>query len=160
MGQKQNKPVSQTSDYLQEVDSELESHQTTIEQRAEGLQSYIFEQCLPVITTRVTDFAQQLEEMVAKLTDKLQVVGDATERSAQDTLDQVSESQNNLFEELQNSAQKVEEVMGILSNVVDTAGSSVIDANAALVDGANQTNTGAETAIGLLSKTKESLDKV
>ena len=50
--------------------------------------------------------------------------------------------------------------MGILSNVVDTAGSSVIDANAALVDGANQTNTGAETAIGLLSKTKESLDKV
>lgn len=160
IGSETEQTVSQTSDYLQEVDSELESHQTTVEQRAENLQSYIFEQCLPVITTRVTHFAQQLEETVAKLTDKLQVVGEITEQSAQDTLDQVSESQNNLFEELQNSAQKVEEVMGILGNVVDTAGSSVIDASAALVDGANQTNTSTETAIGLLSKAKEALDKV
>ena len=160
IGAETEQTVSQTSDYLQEVDSELESHQTTVEQRAENLQSYIFEQCLPVITTRVTHFAQQLEEMVAKLTDKLQVVGDVTEQSAQDTLDQVSESQNNLIDELQNSGQKVEEVMSILSNVVDTAGSSVIDASAALVDGTNETNTSTETAIGLLSKAKEALDKV
>lgn len=160
IGAETEQTVSQTEDYLQEVDTELESHQTTVEQRAENLHSYIFAQCLPVITTRVTHFAQQLEETVAKLTDKLQVVGDVTEQSAQDTLDQVSESQNNLIDELQNSGQKVEEVMSILSNVVDTAGSSVIDASAALVEGTNETNTSTETAIGLLSKAKEALDKV
>lgn len=160
IGSEVEEKVSQTEDYLQEVDGEIESHQTAIEQRSEALQAYIFEQCIPEITTRVTQFAEHLEEVVAKLTEKLQVVEDITEQSAQDTLDQVSEAQNNIFEELQNTSKKVEEVMGILSNVVDTAGSSVIDANAALVDGVNQTNTGAETATVLLAKAKDSLDKV
>ncbi len=160
IGSETEQIVSQTEDYLQEVDSELESHQTTIEERSEALQTYIFEQCLPEITTRVTDFAEQLEEVVAKLTEKLQVVEDATERSAQDTIDQVSEAQNNIFDELVKTSQKVEEVMGIVSNVVDTASSSVIAASAALVDGSNQTKISAETATDLLTKTKESLDKV
>ena len=50
--------------------------------------------------------------------------------------------------------------MGIVSNVVDTASSSVIDASAAIVDGSNQTKIGAETTTNLLANAKESLDKV
>lgn len=73
---------------------------------------------------------------------------------------QLGDIVDNIFEELLNTSQKVEEVMGIVSNVVDTASSSVIDANAALVDGSNQTKIGTETATDLLSKAKESLDKV
>ena len=87
IGSETEQAVSQTEDNLQGVNSEIENHQTTIEERSKALQTYISEQCLPEITTRVIQFAEQLEEVVAKLTEKLQVVKDATERSAQDTID-------------------------------------------------------------------------
>jgi predicted nucleic acid-binding Zn-ribbon protein len=160
IGSETEAAVTQTVDYLPEVNSELESHQTGLDQRAEALEAYIFEQCLPEITTRVTDFAMQLEGVVVTLTDKLQTVGDATEQSAQDTLDQVSEGQNNLNQGLLDTGRKVEEVMNILSSVAEMAVSSVLDASAALVEGANQTNTDAETSVGLLSEAKASLEKV
>lgn len=160
IGSETEAAVAQTADYLPEVNSELESHQTALDQRAEALEAYIFEQCLPAITTRVTDFATQLEGVVETLTDRLQAVGDATEQSAQDILEQVSQGQNNLNQGLLDMGGKVEEVMNILSDVVEIASSSVLDASAALVEGANQTNTDAETSVGLLSEAKASLEKV
>lgn len=150
--------LAQTENYLlNEVNNELITHQADLEQRAAALQAYIAEECIPEITERVTEFAEHLEQVVEKLTAKLQHLGDSTEESAQESLNQVTQSQSELFDELMSNTHQLEQLMDKLSNTIDTTSSSVFTAKDTLVDGVKTTNVGLETAIGLLNDVRDIL---
>jgi len=152
--------LSQTTNYLlNEVTNELQTHQADIQQRTADLHGYVTEQCIPEMTTQVTDFASHLQVVVEKLTQRVTTLGDSTEQSAQESLDFVGQIQEEYFGNFLNTAKELEQLMDRLSNLIDTTSSDVVSAKDALVDGVSATNMGLNTALGLLEEVREFLGR-
>ena len=150
----------QKESHLQnDVSSEVQNHQTDIEQRGSDLQAYIANESIPAIADMVTDLATQLEEKVEQLTQKKQELEESTETSAQDSIDQYQQSQEAVFGELMNTANELEQMMGQLSDLVDQGGTTVVTAKDTLVDGVQTTNVGLETALGLIEEVRRLLER-
>lgn len=143
-----------------EVNDELQAFQTEIEQQTETFQDYVSEQCIPTITDSTTALTDRLDETISHFTDRLQTVSDDVEGVTQELMEQVTNNQVRLFEQLEEVTQNLEELMGKLSNAVETATSSVLDASNTVVDGIDLTNPTCKTAINLLSQAEESLKAI
>ena len=126
--------ISQKETHLQnEVASQVQTHQTELEQRSTDLQDYIHAESIPAITEMVSEFANRLEEGVDQLTQKTQELGESTEKSAQESIDQFKQSQGDVFDELMNMANELKQMMEQLSDLVDTGGATVVTAKDEIV---------------------------
>lgn len=158
-GELENNLSEQESHMQNDFSSEVQTHQADLEQRASDLQAYITGESIPAITQMVTEFATQLESGIEQMNQKTQELKDSTEKSAHESIDQFKQNQEDVFGELLNTGKELEQMMGQLSNLVDTGGTTVVSAKDTLVDGVQTTNMGLETALGLVEEVKRILDR-
>lgn len=152
--------IAQKESYLQnDVSSQVQTHQTDIEQRGSELQAYIGDESIGAIADMVADLATQLEDKVEQLTQKKQELEESTETSAQDSISQYQQNQETVFGDLMNTANELEQMMAQLSDLVDRGGTTVVSAKDTLVDGTKTTNVGLETALGLIEEVRKLLER-
>ena len=152
--------VTQTLQKLQTINDDLQGFQTELNQQTESFEGFVSGQAVPAITNNATGLTDHLDGIVEQFNDQIHAVGDGVEQSMQELIDQVGQGQKNLFSQLEDNAQTLEEIMGKLNSAVETAGSSVMDAGRTVADGTELTSDGCKTAIQLLSDAKESLEKL
>ena len=152
--------ATSTGQKISEVNDELQTFQTEIEQQTETFQDYVSEQCIPTITDSTTALGDRLDDVIEHFTDQMQAVGDNVEEAMPELIERVSDNQDKLFEQLNEVTQQLEELMGKLSSAVEMASSSVLDASNTVVDGIDLTSTNCQKAIDLLSQARESLEVI
>ena len=154
--------ILETQDYLSdELTSGLHSHQEEVDQRTTALQSFITDECISIITDKATEFTQHLDQVIEKLTFKVQEVGDRVDREAQTTLEQTSdEIQNKIFGDLLRTADDLEQFAHRLSQVINTTGTTMATSKDALVAGMSTTNVGVNSVIGIFRELQEFLERV
>jgi chromosome segregation ATPase len=153
--------ITQAEAYLQsDVHQALQAQQGNIEQHTAALQAYVAQDVLPQLTDKATAFATHLTEVMARLTTRVQAVQGATHDVAQESMHVVSEVHNEYVSNLLKTAETLSDALERLRHVIDTTSSDVVSTKDVLVDGANATNVGLKTALGILEEVQELLSGV
>ncbi len=146
--------LSETENYLlNEITTDLETHQLDVEQQGENWQAYI-SQVLPEISDKVTELTDCIDGIVDQITGKLQEVGDATEESAQDSMQFLSQFQEEGIGQLLGRVGQLKELMEKLTTSIDTTTEGVVTVKDTMVDAAETVNVALEAAVGILEDLK------
>ncbi len=143
------------------LSSDIQSHQAAIAQRVETLQTFVTSECLPTLTSKATEFAAHLDDVIEKLTAKLQDLGTETEQKTQASLDQMTQDiEDKVFGDLIKTADDLEQLAQRLSQAIDTTSTSVGTSKDLLLTGMSTTNIGVNAVIGIFQELQEFFDRI
>lgn len=140
------------------INTEIAALQDQVTERASNFENYIVEECVPALENKLSEFGENIVEVVTAVDNKLENLGEIAEEALNASVEEVFSWQEERFSGVINSAKQLEELMARLTAAIDTTGTAVVTTNAVMADSVTLTNSGMETALGLLDEVYELLD--